>query len=252
MPRVIKKYLDCITCSQKECLINKHCSQKWKIKISEHKPVIYYQKAQSIFCENSMVYGIYFIYQGKVKVFNTGGLEKQYILRLAGSGEMLGMRAYLDKKYRVSCTTLEDTVVCFIDKEIFIQTIKESPDLALALIDKYAQTLSLMDLRQKHLAQLCSKDRVAEALLIIKKHFGRITEEGIMLEGNLSRQDIANIAGITMAETNRILASLKKEKLIGYLTKPKKIIILKPQELMAMILSNYDNIYQQECCEILF
>lgn len=249
---MLKKYLHCNDCSQKNCLINKHCSQKWKTQLSEHKPVVSYEQGQTIFCENSIVYGIYFIYLGKVKVFNTGGKEKQYILRLAGSGEMLGMRAYLDKKYRVSCTTLEDTMVCFIDKEIFIQSIKENPDLALALINNYAKTLSLMDLRQKHLAQLCSRDRVAEALLIIKKHFGKTTEEGSLLEGNLSRQDIANIAGITMAETNRILASLKKEKLIGYLTMPKKIVILKPEKLMAMILNNYDNIYQQECCEILF
>ncbi len=248
---MIKEYLNCGNCSQKECLINKHCSIKWKVKVSEHKPVISYQKGHSIFCENSFVYGIYFIFRGKVKVYNTGRNQKQYILRLAGSGEMLGMRAYAEKKYRVSCMALEETLVCFIDKEIYIECIKENPELSLSLIQNYAQTLSSMDLRQKHLAQLCSKDRIAEALLIIKKHFGIATKEGILLDVNLSRQDIANMAGIAMEETNRILAAFKKEKIIEYNTMPKKIVIRNPAKLMTMILNNYDDIYQQECCEIL-
>lgn len=248
---MIKEYLCCNNCPQKACFINDCCSQKWKTKISEQKSVISYQRGQSIFYENSLVFGIYFIYRGKVKVFNTGGKEKQHILRLAGSGEMLGMRAFAEKKYRVSCTPLEDSMVCFIEKDIFIQSIKENPDLSLALLQNYAQTLSLMELRQKHLAQLCSKDRVAEALLVIKKHFGIETREGILLDVNLSRQDIANIAGTALEETTRVLSVLKKEKIIEQSSKPKKILILNPEKLLAMILNNYDNIYQQECCKIL-
>ncbi len=247
-----KEYLSCTNCNQTDCLINKNCTGKWKSKISEHKPVIFYKKGQSIFCENSFVYGMYFIYQGKVKVFNTGGNEKQHILRLAGSGEMLGMRAYAEKKYRVSCTALEDTTVCFIDKAVFIQSVKENPEMSLALIHNYAHTLSLMDLRQKHLAQFCSRDRVAEALLLIKKHFGKETKEGTLLDVNLSRQEIADLAGTAMEETNRILGVLKKEEIITFITLPKKIVINNSRKLHEMILDNYDNIYQQECCEILF
>lgn len=242
----------CTDCSQDNCLIKKYCSEQWKQTIEQQKTTGVYLEKQAIFSEDNLEFGVYFIYKGKVKIFNTGKQGKQHIIRFADSGDVLGFKGYSDKNYRISCTALENTVICFLEKDFFFSVIKKNPEFALALIQYYAKGLAFSEFHQKNLVQFNTKNRVTEALLMIKKHFGAATDEGILLDVNLSQHDIADIAGITAEETNRCLSFFKKEKIIDYHSH-KKITLLNVNKLFEMIVDNCCEkdmyINQQRCCE---
>ena len=230
----------CTDCSQDNCLISNYCSTQWKQTIDHHKTIGTYKEKQSIFSEGNLKFGMYFVCHGKVKVFNTGKHDKHHIIRLATSGDILDLEEYVEKNYKISCTALENTVVCFIEKEIFLNLLKENSKFSIALIEYYAKELGHTGLRQQHLVLHNVKSRVAEALLMIKKYFGIAVKEGILLDVNLSQQDIADIAGTAVEEVNRALSVFKKGKIIDYHRKD-KILLRNVDKLFEMILD--------DCCE---
>lgn len=234
------KFPQCASCTNSVCLINKHCSREWKVRLSANRGVSKYKSGQGIFYENNMVSGFYFIYEGKVKEFTIGKKNKQQIIRLASSGEIIGLRPYDETNYRMSCIALSDATLCLIEKELFFDALRENVDLAMGLINFYAHQAADMEIRQIHLSQLSAAERIADALLLIKEKFGKKIEKGFYLDVNFSRQDIADLAGIAKEEAIRVLSVFNKQKLIE-LQKKNTIVIYNYRKLMKMVL--------EDCCE---
>lgn len=206
----------------------------WKLLIDKEKSSGIYKGGQIIFNKNNIVFGIYFIYRGKVKVFDTGRNNKNHIIRLASAGEIIGLRGYAEKNYRVSGSALEDTTLCFIEKSLFFKVLRENPELSINLIHFYAQELTNMEVRQKYYQQLNSMERIAETLLLIKAKYGVTVANGTLLDVNLSRQDIADLGKTSVEETIRTLSKFKKQQFIVENEQNKRIIILNHAKLMEM------------------
>ena len=85
---------------------------------------------------------------------------------------MLGLRGFAEKQYLVSAATLEDSSLCFFEKQIFIKTIKANPEFALHLVEFYAQQLSSIEISRRNYSQLSTNAKIAESLLRIKDKFG--------------------------------------------------------------------------------
>lgn len=227
----------CDNCQQSNCFINKFCSRKWKTSLAEHKSFGAYKRNQHIFAEGNIVFGVFFIYSGKVKVFSTGKDDRKQIVRLASSGEMLGLRGMAEKKYLVSGTAMEDSSLCFFHKDIFLKSIKENPDLALQIIQFYAQELCNLQLRQKAFTRFSMKERVAEALLMIKEKYGvKIAGETFLLDVRFTLLDLADLVGSSYEMVIRTMTLLKKEGLVKI---QKGKIILNDCERLQKLLSKH-------------
>ena len=230
------EFPSCNTCLQLNCLINKYCSPKWKSFLAENKFFRLYSKKQTVFTEGGLISGFYFIYDGKIKVFNTGEKGKQNIIRLAASGEMPGLNSFSETKYLISATALEDASLCFFEKKVFIKTLRKNPEFAWQLLDFYAHQLSNIETQHKNFNLLTAKGKIAEALLLVKDKFGKMfVEDEYLLDVVLSRQEIADIAGTCVAESIRTLTLLKKEQLIKI--NKQKIIISNHDKLQKFILA---------------
>lgn len=231
----------CTSCIQKKCFINKYCSDEWKKIISSKKSVGLYKQQQSVFSEHNIAFGIYFIYGGKVKIYNNCKDNKVHITRLASEGEMIGLRSFAENNYRVNCSTLVDSTFCFIEKNLFNDILLNNNNLAIAIIRFYAKELINNELRQKHLAYSTTKERIAEAILLIEKHFGKKIKNGVEINVNFLNRNIAELALASTDETNRVLSSFRKQKIINYnrSKKNKNIIILNPKELHNIVDNEY-------------
>ncbi|OFY64515.1 MAG: hypothetical protein A3H98_08355 [Bacteroidetes bacterium RIFCSPLOWO2_02_FULL_36_8] len=207
--------------------------------IDKKKEVGRYQRKQVIFHEDNIVRGAYFIFTGKVKIYNTGKGGKEQIVRLVSSGELFGLRSDTETNYLVSSIALDDCVLCFIEKSLLDNMLKENNDFAVQLLNFYIREMSFLELRLKHLVQLSSAEKVAEALLMMKKKYGVLSPKGILLDVRISRQDIADIAGTTGTEAIRVLAKFRQEKIIE--DKGDKIVLLKHEKLLELLLMH--------CCE---
>jgi CRP-like cAMP-binding protein len=204
-----------ITCKKckTNCFINGHCSSEWIEKIESKKIQIDHRAKDCIFREGGYVEGIYFIQHGNVKIVSKGVDKKEQIVRLATDGQVLGHRGDGDDKYPVSAVALSDTVVCFIDNNTLNNAFMNNPKLAINLMMFYSRELRKVEIRMKYLMQMNIREKVAEALLLIKEVFG-MDQKTKILNVFLSQQEISDMTGMPKNNVCRELNKFEKDKLI--------------------------------------
>jgi CRP/FNR family transcriptional regulator len=193
----------------------------------------FYKKGQVIFYEGNIPSGLCCIHDGKVKLYKIGQEGKEQIIRLAKAGDILGYRALISgDEYIASASTLEDSRICFIPKSTIFKLFKKNVDFSLHLIRLLTHDLEMVENRMVNLAQKPVRERLAEALLILKETYGIEKENDSCINVSLSREDLANMVGTATETVIRLLADFKNEKLIA--TKGKKIEILNLNRLIKV------------------
>ncbi|MEO6852201.1 MAG: Crp/Fnr family transcriptional regulator, partial [Mucilaginibacter sp.] len=149
-----------------------------------------------IFREGDEVKGIYFVYSGKVKVHKRWDNEKDLILRFAKAGDILGHLGLADNPvYPISATAIEQAVVCYVDLPFFESTVNVNPKFTYALLKFFANELQESEKRVSNLVHMPVRERIALALLNLKKQFGLNAAGAIDIE--LTRQDLASFAAVS-------------------------------------------------------
>ncbi|MFL9483651.1 Crp/Fnr family transcriptional regulator [Chitinophagaceae bacterium LWZ2-11] len=222
------------SCDLKSCFLCQFSVQAWKSAISGNKQTLSFKKGDIVFAEGEQVKGIYFIYEGTVKVHKQwGGNQKELIIRFAKAGDVLGHRGLGgNESYPVSATALENLKVCFINNDFLEASLTVNPTLTYKLMQLYATELQKAEKRMTGLAHMEVKGRIAEALLELRGLFG-ITETGFFAVA-ISRQDIASFAGTTYETIFKVFTEWIQEKLIE--TSGKSIKILQEDALKKFLL----------------
>jgi len=234
--------IHCTDCPTKACFVQQHCSSDWIIKLDQSNEQLNYKRGQYFFHEGSRVFGLYFIQHGKVKVISTGINNKEQIVRLATDGHVVGHRGYGAETYPIGAVALEDTVACFLDNEILYEAFMNNPKFTYALMMFYSFELRKTEIRQRHLAQMSTREKVADSLLYLKNIFGISASDGT-LNVILSRQEIADISGTTPEQVIRELTDFEEESLIA--KDGKKIRLLKVDGLAKIIARHNLNRYSE-------
>jgi CRP/FNR family transcriptional regulator len=191
--------------------------------VSAHRTNLKFKKGEQLFSEGGEVKGIYFVYNGRVKVHKKWNGDKELILRFADHGAIVGHRGLGgDNTYPVSATALEPTMVCFMELDFFMSSLKVNPDLTLNLLNFFAEELQESEKRMRNMAHMSVKGRLAYALLLLKKKFG-LNKEG-NLDIVLSRQDLASYVGATYETVFRTLSELANDHIISLSGKDIRLI----------------------------
>jgi len=198
-------------------------------KLNQNMNCNFYKKGQVIFFEGNHPDGLFCLKEGKVKVYKIGPTGKEQIIRFAKSGDALGYRALLvGETYSASASALEDSRICFIRKETVFELFKSNSSFSFSMLKLVSRDLEDIENKMVKLAQKPVRERLAEALLILKETYG--TDKQDFVNVSLSREDFASIVGTATETVIRLLADFKKENLID--TKGKKIKIIDIKNLV--------------------
>jgi CRP/FNR family transcriptional regulator len=190
-----------------------------------------YQKGQTIFAEGIPPTGLFCIHRGKVKVFKTGSQGREKIVRLAKDGDVIGYRSLISgEPATVSAAALEESVICCIPQETFFKLMRVNGGFSMRIIQLLTDELSRAEQEIVHLAQKPVRERLAEALVVLKKTYGTEDGDSSALNVRLTREELASLVGTAIETLVRTLGDFKKERLIT--TEKKKIRIL---DLPALI-----------------
>ncbi|CAN5342311.1 Crp/Fnr family transcriptional regulator [soil metagenome] len=207
------------------------CLKEWRPAIAANKTNYKVKKGEVIFNEGDAVKGVYFVYDGIVKIHKKWGPEKELIIRFASNGAIFGHRGLGGNNvYPVSATALEDGVICYMDIGFFEATLKVNVDFTYNLMLFFASELQDSERKMRNLAHMSVKGRIAQALISLQRQFG--TKEDGAIKITLSRQDLASYAGATYETVFRVLTEMLKEDIIG--TSGKNISIINQEKLLAL------------------
>ena len=218
-------------CDLKSCFFCRLCLKEWLPAINANRKNFQLKKGDMLFREGDQVTGIYFVYQGKVKVHKKWGPDKELIVRFANQGAIVGHRGLGESTiYPVSATALEPVTVCFIDREFFQTTLKVNHEFTYQLMMFFAEELQVSEKKMRNLAHMPVKGRTAQALLTLEEIFG-VTGDGA-INIILSRQDLASFAGTTYETVFRIMNELVQDEILTI--DGKNIHIIARNKLIAL------------------
>ena len=205
-------------------------------KLMEHSFDKKYIKGEIVFKEGTIPSGIYHIKQGKVKKYKVDNYGKEQIIYVANTGELIGYHALLAAKYYPdSAATLTESVISFIPQIDFFTVLDQSPVLTRRLLKTLSHEFGVLANNISVFANRPVRERLAITLLVLREKFKKELSDGSPVEINVSRDDIANMAGATRENIVRLLRDFKDEQLIE--TKGRKIWIINVPKLVAV--SNY-------------
>lgn len=200
-------------CDLKTCLLCRLCQKEWIQAVAPNRSTFKAEKGERIFREDDEVKGIFFVYDGTVKVHKHWGEEKELILRFAKKGDIIGHRGLgKDLVYPVSGTAIEPTTVCFVELAFFQASLKVNHDFLYALMQFFASELKESERNMRNLAHMPVKGRIAQAIFTLEEKFGT-TADGY-LNIHLSRQDLASFVGATYETVFRVLNEYTGEEVI--------------------------------------
>ncbi len=200
--------------------------------ISNAKVTKIIKKGEAIFEEGEKINGVFCVKKGVSKLSKLSANGKQQIVKLAKKGDLMGQRALVSEEVaNLSAVAVDDMEVCFIPQHHFKETLENNHNFTKEVLKHLAQDLKIADNVIVSMSHNTVKQRMAEALLYLKRNFGE--DEKGLLQLSLSREDIGNAIGTATESVIRIISELEKE---GYIRKSgKKIGIIDASKMQRLV-----------------
>lgn len=157
----------------------------------------------------------YVLLSGRVKLQAVHPDGRVVIHRTAGPGEVFGGLALLgEQTYPVSAEAWEVCEALAWTGEQLRQMALRHPQLALNLLRMAAERVRDLQARVEELVADRVERRIARAVLRLVRQAGRRTEEGVLIDLPLSREDLANLAGTTLFTVSRVLSRWEERGIV--------------------------------------
>ena len=181
-----------------------------------------YKKKQLIYSEGNRPSRLYYIQKGKVKTYKSNEDGKDLTVGLYSEGDFLGYVALLEGTgYKENAEAMEDTEIAIIPKEDFEELMNSNRDVARKFITLLAKNITDREEQLLKMAYNSLRKKVADSLVTLHKKYHSAID--------ISRENLATIAGTATESTIRTLGDFKSEKLIDI--KDGTIIILNEKKL---------------------
>ncbi len=192
-----------------------------------------YETQQTVFYEGHLCLGLYLLCVGKVKLTRSSARGQRQIVRILGPGELIEKQAFGARAlHEVTCETLEPSRVCVIDKERYFAVIQRSPQLAIKLIQLLSNELRVNLDQLDQFTFQTARERLAGLLLELDDRFGKKSADRVQVGLTLKREEVAEMAGITVETAIRLLSVFRDE---GLLTIDGRAITLLNPDRLARI-----------------
>ena len=121
-------------------------------------------KGSCAFRQDDEALGIYYVVRGSVALVRHSESGHQIIVHRAQQGETLAEASLFSAKYHCDCLALQDSELVRLNKTALLHQIKQDPDFALAMLQRFAGQVQGYRRQLEILAIKGAQDRVLAAL----------------------------------------------------------------------------------------
>lgn len=190
-------------------------------------------RGEFFFHQGEAAEAFYIIVEGRVRLSQITPEGHQVIIRFVGPSDGMGIIVALSNTtYPLSAEAVADSAALRWNYDSTIELMEQYPPLALNGLRLVASRFQELQDRYRELATEKVERRVARALLRLARQTGRRTDEGVLLDLPLSRQDLGEMTGTTLYTVSRILSNWEQ---LGYVqTGRERIVIQDPHGLVTI------------------
>jgi CRP-like cAMP-binding protein len=191
-----------------------------------------HQTGITLFREGDPAVRSYLILKGSLKLSKLHEDGKEAIVRYINPGEITAAVAVSNgRTYPVTAQTVGLTEVVEWDRQTMLELITAYPRLAINMLRAAVDRLDDMQSRYLELRAERVEQRIARALLRFMEKSGRKTDQGILIDLRLSRQNLADYTGTTLYTASRTLSNWEKRGWIA--SGRERIVIIDPHALVT-------------------
>jgi len=190
--------------------------------LTSNRNINKYKKRQLIYTEGNHPSKLFYVQKGKVKTYKSNEDGKELIVGLFGPGEFLGHIALLENStYKENAEAIDETEIAIIPKNDFEELLNSSHEVSRKFISLLANNVTDKQEQLVKMAYNSLRKKVADALMTLHKKYN--------VPIDISRENLATIAGTATESMIRTLGDFKNEKLIDI--KDGSIVILNEKKL---------------------
>jgi CRP/FNR family transcriptional regulator len=192
-----------------------------------------YKKGETILHIGDDFDRLYIVNHGSLKATTYSEEGKEQILYILNEGDSLGELTLLQKEpSSYDLIALKDVYLCTIAKHRFDDFVKENSEVMFSIMASVKEKIQSLE---KLVGAIASNDGDYRLKFLINrliKQSGENHSGGIIINLQLTREDMANFVGVTRETISRKLSYLTDQKIIKSLEN-KKLLVLDPSYFEA-------------------
>jgi len=190
-------------------------------------------KDATVFEQEAEAHYFFLLLDGHVRVVKTTPDGQQVIVRYISAGELLGIAYALGRTtYPASAIAAVDCVVLAWPGRLWAEFSDRFPPFGASTYKTVGARLQEAHTRVVEMSTQQVEQRVAHVLLRLAKQTGRKSEDGILIDFPISRQNIAEMTGATLHTVSRLLSLWETKGLVR--SGRQKVTIVQPQRLFML------------------
>ncbi len=210
-----QKQGSCAACPSRDDSIFANISSKHLDDLDKNKVTNVYKKGQILFNEGSPALGVYCVLDGQIKILKNSENGKETIMKLAGSGDVLGLRGVLtENNHPATAKVMQDSHICFIDRKFFKELIQKSPEAANSLILRLAKDVTKLEDNLGDMSTKTVRQRLVQLLLSFCQIYGMQKNGEIFIDLKITRAEMASMIGTTPETVIRELSDMDEQGVI--------------------------------------
>ncbi len=187
----------------------------------------------AIFEQGAEATEFFTLLHGRLKVVQTTQDGQQVVVRHVSPGEIFGIaRAMRRTDYPATAIAVVDSLALAWPSSQWDAFIARSPVLAMNALQTVGQRLQDAHTRIRELSTEEVERRVAHAILRLVHQAGKKTEEGILIDFPVTRQDIAEMTGTTLHTVSRVMTAWEAKGLVA--SARKKVVVRDAHKLYVL------------------
>lgn len=192
-----------------------------------------YEAGAFLFYQDDPADRIFVLNTGRVRLAQVSDDGQQVIMRVATAGMMIAAIALVEGVvYPVSAEAAEDTRVLSWSQSGLLALIDRYPVLGRNALRLLAGHVREFQDRYRELATERVERRLARTIIRLASQTGRKTDEGVLLDLPLTRQDLAEMSGTTLYTVSRILSQWESQGLVA--VGRERVVIRFPHGLVSI------------------
>ncbi|MCE9539799.1 MAG: Crp/Fnr family transcriptional regulator [Bacteroidetes bacterium] len=203
----------CENCWLHNFTTNENCSSELLNKKTLNREEKKYNKGAYLIKSGVLVSGVYCIQKGTVKIFKKGIKNKDFIMWVAGKGDIIGLNSFInDEVYSFSASALSETSACFITSSDLQILLSKKPLAFVQLMKNVCDKINFVEQRITSISKKTIKQQFAEILITISKN-NPDSDKNVVI--NYSVKDLANFVGTTKNYLYKILLEFTNKKILS-------------------------------------
>lgn len=195
-----------------------------------------WKKHSHVFLQGDPLENVYFIYDGKIKIYKSDANGKEQIVNIMKKGEMFPHVGFFRKgDYPAFAEVLEPSTLIAVPISRFENVLIENPELSIKVFKVLGE--KIVDLQNRLEEQILNNtyEQIIKLLIRLAQKDGKKLEDGkIWLKAEFTNRDLANMIGTTRETISRTLTKMKKDHLLE--EDDEGNMILDPDQLLDEII----------------